>query len=289
MYLEAGIIAAFLAMLCWGAGDFFIQKNVRKIGNIEALALIGAIGTAGLFPFVLKDLPLLSSSNNLYLLLALGIITFVAAIFDFEALRKGKLSVMEVIITLELPVTIFLGIIFLNEALSIAQGLIILPIFAGILLMATKSFSLDAPFKGLEKGAIIGLAAAVTLGFVNFFTAAGSKTISPIMAIWIPWVIVTIISITVIIKTGKLKQLYSDIKEFKGIIIIMGILDTAAWLFYAVALENNPLSIITAITESYPAIAIVLAVWINNEQIKRHQYFGASLALVASFLLALTI
>jgi drug/metabolite transporter (DMT)-like permease len=287
MSLEMGIVAAFLAMLCWGVGDFFIQKNVRKIGNMESLALIGIIGIVGLFPFVLKDFSLLGESQNLYLLLALGIITFIAAIFNFEALKQGKLSVIEVILELELPVTIALGIVFFKEVITLTQVLIIVPIFVGISLMAMKS--LENPLKKLEKGVLIAIVAALTLAFVNFFTASGAKMVSPIMAIWVPAVVFTILSIIVIIKTGKFRQFSSDIREFKWIILVMGIMDTAAWLFYALALQNNALSIITAITESFPAIALFLGVWLNKEIIHKHQYAGAFLALASSFLLALTI
>jgi drug/metabolite transporter (DMT)-like permease len=62
----------------------------------------------------------------------------------------------------------------------------------------------------------------------------------------------------------------------------MGIFDTLAWLFFAVALLENELSITTAITESYPVIAMFLGLWINRERIVSHQYWGAAIALVGS-------
>ena len=50
------LLFAFGAMLFWGIGDFLIQRVTRKVGNIEALAWIGIIGTIGLLPFAWKDL-----------------------------------------------------------------------------------------------------------------------------------------------------------------------------------------------------------------------------------------
>ena len=81
-------------MLCWGFGDFFIQRTTRKIGDVESLAYIGVIGIIGLLPFVLKDFSLLFSLKNLLLLVLLGVITFVVALFNFEALKDGKLSII---------------------------------------------------------------------------------------------------------------------------------------------------------------------------------------------------
>jgi len=63
------------------------------------------------------------------------------ALFNFEALRQGKLSIVEVIIELELPTTIILGFIFFRETLSSIQLLIISFVFIGIVLVATKSFT----------------------------------------------------------------------------------------------------------------------------------------------------
>jgi len=59
-----------------------------------------------------------------------------------------------------------------------------------------------------------------------------------------------------------------------------------AWLFYILATLKNEISITTAITESFPAIAIFLGAWFNKEKINWHQWLGAGIALGASFALA---
>ncbi len=89
MNIDFAILAAFGAMICWGFGDFFIQKTTRKIGDVEALAFIGIIGIIGLLPFVWNDLGALFEMRNLLIVILLGIITFIAAIINFEALKKG--------------------------------------------------------------------------------------------------------------------------------------------------------------------------------------------------------
>ncbi|MDP2925667.1 MAG: DMT family transporter [Nanoarchaeota archaeon] len=284
---EIIILFALAAMFCWGIGDFLIQKSTRKIGNVESLAFIGIIGTIGLIPFIIKEIPLLFSLPNFLLLLLLGAITFFIALFNFEALKKGKLSVIDVIIELELPVTIILGFLFFRETLSYLQIFVISLIFIGIVLMATKSFK---HFKTkLEKGVLFALIAAIGMGLINFLTAASSKQVSPLMAIWVPWLIFSIICILYIGKREGLRKLVKNSLKFRYLILFMGIFDTAAWLFYAFAVHESEISIITAITESYPAIALFLGVFINREKIKWYQYLGAILALLLSFILALTL
>lgn len=287
MTLETGVLFAFGAMVCWGAGDFLIQRSVWKVGDVEALAFIGIIGSLGLLPFVINDIPLAFMEGNLLLLFFLGLLTFIVALMDFEALKKGKLSVIEVILEVELPVTAILGVYLLKETLTLPQILAMAAVFVGITLIATKSVSIKSGLKNLEKGVLIGLLGAIGMGAVNFLTGLSSKTISPMLAIWAPWVFFTIFCVAYILYTGTAKDLLENAKKYRSLVLLMGVFDTLAWLFYAFATQHNSVAITTAITESYPVIAIGLGVWLNKEKILSHQYAGAFLALGASISLAL--
>lgn len=287
MIIEISVIFAFLAMICWGFGDFFIQRCTRKIGNLESLAYIGIVGIIVLIPFIISDFNSIFNYKNLILLTSLGIITFVAAMLDFEALKKGKLSIIDVILEIELPITIALGFIFLKESLSPLQFLFVFIILIGIIFTATKSFS---HWKArLEKGVLFAIFGAIAMSFVNVLTGVSAREISPLMAIWVPWIVFSLISFAVIIKRKKTKQFIKDGFKFKSIVIPMSILDTAAWIFYAYALAKEEISIITAITESYPALALVLGVVFNKEKIKWYQYFGAFIAICGSIVLGLSV
>lgn len=102
MTVSVGIGLAFVAMLCWGFGDFLIQKSTRKIGDFKTLFIICGFGAVILLPFVWRDIPAtLANSKGLWILFAGGIILFLAAMLDFEALKKGKLAIVEPIWSLE--------------------------------------------------------------------------------------------------------------------------------------------------------------------------------------------
>ena len=291
MPFEGSIMAAFGATLLWGFGDFFIQRETRKVGDMESLAFISIMGAFGLFPFVLAELPSLFTMQNVFLLSFIGIITFITSVVDFEALKKGKLSVIEVIFEIELPVSVVLGFLFFKETLTFVQFFTIFLIFAGIVMVSVRSFSRGHwnNIKKFEKGVILAFLAAVLMGFDNFFVAVGSKNVSPLMVIWMPWLVMAIVSLFFIWRKNGFASLMHDTATFKRLILITGIVDTLGWLFYATALAKNELSIVTAITETYPAIAIFLGVWLNKEKIMPHQYGGAALALAASVALALIV
>ena len=136
---------------------------------------------------------------------------------------------------------------------------------------------------------VIGLFGAVFMGFVNFFTAAVSKSISPATAIWGPAVVFSVITILYLARKGRLKKMVVAVQAHPLLVAGAGVIDTLAWTLFAVALAGNPVSITTAITESYPAVAMALGFWFNREKIKGHQFMGAGLALGSSILLGMSV
>ena len=288
MGISLDILAAIGAMLCWGFGDFIIQKATRKIGDMEALAWIGILGTIGLTPFIWHDFSLVASRSNFLILLVLGAVNFIVGIINFEALKRGKISVIEVIMEAELPIAVLLGLFFLSDSLSAIQIFLILLVFAGIVLIAAE----PGRFKRrhfFEQGAILALVAAAGYGIIDLLTAVGAKTVSPLLTIWFAWATFTLICLIYMAWRGNLTRFFKDATKYKTLVIGMGIIDTVAWILFAIAVRNNELAITVAITESYPAIGLILGVAVNREKVAIHQYIGAGIAVVASFAMGLFI
>jgi drug/metabolite transporter (DMT)-like permease len=289
MFEELGIAILLIPIICWGFGDFLIQKATRKVGDIEALMIIGIIASIILLPFILPDIGLILEPSNLIMLTILGAITFVAAIILFESYKEGKLSVIEVLQEVEVPVAIIFAVFILKEIISLEQTMLIVIIFVGLVLTALKSINHLKEFTKLEKGFILGLVGAIGLGLVDSLTAFGAREISPLTVIWFPHLILSILCIIVVIKEKRIKKVTTGFWLNKKLLISMGLLDVTAWTFYSIILENNSLAITTAITEIYPIIGIALGVTINKEKIKRHQWLGIIITIIACIILAATI
>src|SRR3989344_6276011 len=165
MALPLGIILALAAMFCWGFGDFFIQKSTRKFGDWETLFIIAIFGVIILFPFVFKDFSEIFNfqSKGFIVLLIASIVLLFAAILDFEALKKGKLSVVEPIYSLEIPIASILAYFLINEAVSTYQIRVIILLVAGLFLVSFKTthFSKSNWF---EKGVILVLLGTIFMG-----------------------------------------------------------------------------------------------------------------------------
>jgi drug/metabolite transporter (DMT)-like permease len=285
--MQFAVLAALGAMVCWGIGDFFIQRTARKIGNVEALAWISLAGTLLLLPFLIGDIARLTLLQDLVLVVVLAIITFFAAILNFEALREGKLSVIDMVISLELPLTIILGVFFLHERLTLLQFLLIALLMVGISMISVARGRLHFRF---ERGVWFALAAALGMALVNYLTAVSSMTISPLMAVWAPWAVLTVLTLLVLYRRDAgLGKFFSHLRSHPRLIITMSVFDTAAWLCFAYAVASADLGITTAITQGYPVVALFLGVMIGKERITARQYLGAGVVMVSAIALALLI
>ncbi|MDP3792338.1 MAG: DMT family transporter [bacterium] len=281
-----GIIFAFIALLSWGFGDFFIQKTTRAIGSWKALFFIGIVGLVGLFPFVKNEIYTLSSDNLLFLGV-LGIIVLFTALFDFEALRQGKIAIIEPIIGLELPITVGLSIAIGNESLALVQIFLIFVIFVGIILAITAHHThLHYHKRIFERGVILAGVGAVGMALTNFIVGVSSQSISPLITIWFAHSLLAVVCGIYIIFKGEFGNLISDIRSHPKPIIGQSILDNIAWVSFAFATTYIPIAIATTISESYIALAVLLGVFVNREKLKSHQVVGVAITLASVMILS---
>lgn len=289
------IIFAIVALFTWGIGDFSIQKIVRKIGVWGTIFWIGALGGLFLLPFCWHDLPKIFYCFNLLSLITLSFLFLLAGYLIFEALERGKLAVVEIVLTLELPITVVLGIFFFKEDISWWQGMMMSVIFLSIILIAKKPtdwWQKIRQWLGFrrsiwEKGVILTLFAAVISALVNFNTAVSSRHVGALTVICFSWLANAVVAFIIIYSQGEWQRFIDKSREIKSLIGLTALFDTLAWVAFSLATRQGELSLVIAISESYPAVSIFLAVKFNKEKISKYQYVGAVSALVVSFILAL--
>lgn len=282
-----GIFWSVVALLGWACGDFMIQRVTRRVGTIKALFYIAAAGAVGLAPFAIPHLNDLFSGNNLFILVLAACVTFFAAIFDFDALHDGKLAVVEPVLGLELPLVVLLSIVFRGEKLDFFQAAAILVIFLGITLTITKNKFRWHHKLLLEKGFVFAGIGAVGMALTNFLYGVGSQESSAILTVWFVHAVVAIACLVIMARRRVIHTVIDDLKKFPVAILVMAAADNIAWLAYGSASTYIPISIATAVSENYIALALILGVIVNREKFLKHQYAGAALAIAGLTALAL--
>lgn len=287
MAFDFGILAAFGAMLSWGAGDFLIQRSVRRVGRVHALAFIAVTGTILLLPLALQDMHMLLVPQNLALFLFLGLFALASSMITFRALGEGKLSVVMVVFALELPLTVLLSTAILGEALSLMQFAAIAVVFAGVLLVSLSPFSAGNFSGSLEKGALLAAASAASFAIMNYLLTLGARQASPAISVWFTWLILAAAPLLLIFLRRGFGGFRKNFSSSWPLLLATGFFDTLGWLLFTVALVDNKLAIVAAIMVNYTTIGMLLGVLVNKEKISAHQYAGAAVALAASVALTM--
>lgn len=290
MTAALGLLFAFGAFLFWGFGDFLIQRSTRKLGDWETLFVITAFGTVVLMPFVYKDIGFVFSfqDSSFWLLLLVAAVLFIAALLDFEALKHGKLSIIEPIMALEVPVAAILSTTIIREQLSWLEIVLMAILVLGLVGVSIKAHHLKS-FKArswLERGVVLVALGSIFMGISNVAVGFASRVTSPLLTNWFINAFIATVSIIYILYNNRLQHLSSDFKKNKKLIFPMSAIDNAAWICFAFAASMAPIAIVVAITESYIALAALLGMMVNRERLMHHQKAGLVAALASAVILA---
>jgi drug/metabolite transporter (DMT)-like permease len=171
-------------------------------------------------------------------------------------------------------------VIFFRESLSLAQLLMIIALFAGILLISVDWGQIRQK-DFWEKGSLFALSTALVVSLVNFLVAAGAKNLDPVLVLCLSWIFSGLICGGLIMRRHR-GVFFRDSRQHWPLILITMIIDAVAWLCYAWATASQELSITIAISESFLVVAMFLGLVFNKEKISRLQYLGAAIALVCS-------
>lgn len=273
-----------------GFGDFLIQRSTRKFGDWEPLFLISLFGAVVLLPFVWTRIYDLFAEKGapLAILFIASAVLFIAALLEFESLRRGKLSVVEPIWSFEVPAAAFLAYLLLGESISFVQVVIIVSLIVCLILLGLRHKNIRSSMF-LEKGAMVALISAIFMGAANFFMGWGGRVTDPLMVNFFSDVFIAVISGVALLLRGRLIATFRDLRHNLKLLLPMAISDKVAWIAFVFSMTLAPIAIATAFSESYIIIAVLLGLVVNREKLHSHQKFGLIGAIIMAVALTLTI
>jgi len=258
------------------------------MGDWETLFVITAFGALVLLPFVYNDITqLLSLGYGLLVLMVASIALLIAALFDYEALKKGKASVIEPIMTLEIPITGAMAFAVMGEQIGITDALLIAALMAGIFLVSLKKHHLSKT-AWMERGVAIAIAGAVFMGLSNFFVGFASRVTNPLIVNWFLNAFLLLAAVLYLAFAKRLRALVADIRRERRLVLATSALDNGAWISFAFAATMIPITFTVAISESYIIITALLGMWLNREVLLRHQKAGLVVGVASAIALAMT-
>jgi len=276
MMQPVSVVLALLASITWGASDFLGGMMGRRIPTTlvvlwsQSTGMILGVVAALVFPADQVHL-----SDLLWGAVA-GAAGTAGLYFLYEALARGRMAVAS-------PAAALVGAV-LPMGIGFALGERPLPVqWIGILLALPAIWLVAqvgeiAGFNGLLYGFIAGA------GFGSFFAAIAQTGEGS--GFW-PLVAARIIQVTTMMFIVRKQKLGLPPPETRLPIAALGAGDMLANVFVLLAARSGLLTLVAVLTSLYPAITVLLAVWILSEPIGPRQKVGLFLALVAIALIAL--
>jgi drug/metabolite transporter (DMT)-like permease len=284
-----GIFYAISALVAWAFDDFFIGRASKKASSVGALFILALLGTVTLLPAALLTEPRaylhLNSTATLWTLGLLMVVTLAAALADFEALRVGKLAVVDPLYALEIPITIVVAFIVIGERLGVLELALVVAVVLGMILVSSKSTK-DIAHIHWERGTKFALLSVVFMGGTNFLTAYAARLASPLFTNLVSYVGLLVCTGAYLLLSGRMRHTFRVFVSHLWLFLLLGLADIIAWTSFAKAAALLPIGLATAITESYIVLAVILGVALNKERIKRHQIFGIACTVAAVIFLA---
>ena len=266
------VVFALLAAVVYGFGDFvggFASRSRSAITILLYAYPVGAALMLALLPFFSGPLDL----RTAVLGVGGGIGGMVGVIVMYSLMARAPMNIISpVTAVLAAVVPVAFGVI-VGERPKVAAWL---GIVLGLLAVTLVSHTPDDHPHGPVGARVLALAAVSGVGFGVYFICLARA--NPDSGLW-PLVISRIASALLILplarRTGAMVIVTGRVL---GLAVLCGVLDASANLFFLLASRQGLLSLASVITSLYPAVTVLLAIWLLHEHTGRMQRVGLALA-----------
>jgi drug/metabolite transporter (DMT)-like permease len=275
----AAVFFGLAAAASWGAGDFGGGVATKRSPVYLVVLLSHIVGLAGLFLLIGLSGELLPASGNLWIGALGGIAGAVGVAALYTGLSQGRMGIvapLTAVITAIVPVLFGL----FSEGLPTTQQLV------GFL-VALLSVWLISSDNGMGFARLdwqdFRLPIIAGLGFGLFFISIDQVSDDAILWPLAAARVASIIFMLILVLISRQRGVPA--KGQLAVIAMVGVSDTVGNVFFALATSLGRLDIAAILSSLYPAVTILLAHLLLDENISRQQWIGIAAALAAVVLI----
>jgi drug/metabolite transporter (DMT)-like permease len=288
------ILFGLAAALCFGCADFCARFATRAIGTYRTLFYLQCVGFFILSLYLLFSGGLAAASALSWQPWVWGVLTACLNTLSYLALYKafaiGKLAVVSPMAASYAAITVLLSL-FAGEHLSPLQLLGIVAVLIGVVLAAmgneeVAELSADVSTSAtrskarsmLPPGVDWALGAAVGFGLTYWllgFTVV--PTLGQVVPTWLFRLVGMLVFAPLTVLRRESLRLPRGLNL--GLVIIIGLLDTGAFVAASLGLATGNVAIVSVLASLYSAVAVLLAAIFLREYMRRIQWLGVILLL----------
>ena len=285
--IAAGLATAFF----WGTADYMSRSQSEKVGYYRTIIyshMVTLVVILALIPVISPNLsfPL----DPVLVLVAAGVVNFVAFIFLYRAFYRGIVSVVAPVAYTYPAVTAILAVGLLGASLSLVQAVAIAGIIAGVIMMSTRFSELHAYRRGGEAPALtrgVPLAVGASLAFGTVYMGVGYA--APRVSVVLPVLFLRVFAIALgFLFAPVLKQVARPTRlVLSKTMVAIGVLEAFGFLAFTsgIAAAGQALPVVTAISGMGGAVAASYGIAFLKERLEPNQLIGVALSLAGVFAL----
>ncbi len=279
------ILFAFLSAFFAGVTSILAKVGIKDVDSHLATAIRTAVVVvfSWLMVFIKTDLSeaVISSKALLFLVLS-GLTTGASWMCYFYALKIGNINVVVPIDKSSTVLAMLLGVIFLDEKLTILKAVCMVLIAVGTILMINKK---EASSKKKTSYIFYALLSAVFAAATSILGKVGVENVDSDLGTAIRTIVVLIMAWLIVFAGKKESQIKKIDKKSFMFIILSGFATGASWLCYYRALSTGDAGIVVPIDKLSILITVAFSYIVFGEKLKVKNAFGLAMITLGTLLL----
>ena len=283
-----GILLAFAGALFAGAVAILAKLGYTGVDSTLATALrtVVVLVFAWIMVFLVgsqAQLRSLDGGTLLFLVLS-GLATGASWLCYFRALQIGDINKVVPIDKSSTVLTILLAFLLLGEPIGLFQGIGVVLIGVGTLLMIEKKASAGAAASG-QGWLLYALGSAVFASLTAILGKIGIQGVESNLGTAIRTGVVLVMAWVMVLVTGKAPAVRQVPRRELGFICLSGLATGASWLCYYRALQDGPASVVVPIDKLSILVTVAFSYVVFHERLTVRSGWG--LALITAGTLAM--
>ena len=277
------------AAIFWGIADLFAAFSGRRVG-VAATVLLSQVAAA-----VAISVVVLASGHDLDRLdevvgwlLPITAVTAVAYVTLYRALELGPIALVSPLLASYAVIPVLLAVIFLDETLGSVEIAGAAVTIGGAVVTSADVRSLRARTRVPAAALPWALASTVLFGTAAYAVAWSAKRVGWLTSLWLVrtstallFVIAAVVAIAVV--RPALRGTLST--RAVAVCALLGLADLAGTISYSRGSEVGLVSIVTAVSATYPLIPVFGGIALLDERPAINHYIGVAMVIAGLLLL----
>jgi len=275
------VIFGFGAALGWGFADLWAAIAGRRIGSGRTVVISQVVGAIALSLIVLVAAPDLDRLGSVAGWLAPNALLAAAAYAClYHGLELGPIAVVSPVLASYAVIPVLLAVVLLGESLGPWQATGVAVTIGGAVLTSTDVRALREGTATRPAGLPWAVAASVLFGVAAFVSAWASQEAGFLPSLWFARLCnLVIFAVAGLVIRSRPPEVVGR-RELRWAIALaaaIGIVDMLGTLAYVRGTEVGLVSVVTAVSATYPLLPVLGGVALLKERPGLTQYFGVAM------------